>query len=90
MNWDWIGWAGILVAIVGFAIGLMQYREAQRWKVAEFVANEFKEFEADPVVSNALTLIDWNPMFLVLVVEPSGRKGPLISHQDIERALEAP
>jgi hypothetical protein len=38
----------------------MQYRRAQRWKRAEFVANEMKEFKADPMVRNALLLLDWN------------------------------
>jgi len=39
-RWDWIEIAKILGALLAFAVGLRQYREAQRWKRVEFVASE--------------------------------------------------
>ena len=55
-----ISLAGVLLAAVGFVIGLFQYRKAQRWKAAEFVAGEIKDAFADPMVRFALHLLDWN------------------------------
>ena len=49
----------LIGAIVGFLVGLFQYRRAQRWKKAEFLANEMKYFFATPRVQRALILIDW-------------------------------
>jgi hypothetical protein len=49
----------LIGAIVGFLVGLFQYRKAQRWKKAEFLANEMKHFFATPRVQKALVLIDW-------------------------------
>jgi hypothetical protein len=51
---------GMLLGAAGFVIGLFQYRKAQRWKAAEFVAAEVKETFADPMVRFALHLLDWN------------------------------
>jgi hypothetical protein len=56
----WLTLAAMSGGLVAFLGGLMQYRRAQRWKRAEFVANEMKEFKADPLVHNALILLDWN------------------------------
>ena len=52
----WLTLAAMTGGLVAFLGGLMQYRRAQRWKRAEFVANEMKEFKADPMVHNALLL----------------------------------
>ena len=56
----WLTLAAMSGGLVAFLGGLMQYLRAQRWKRAEFVANEMKEFKADPMVRNALLLLDWN------------------------------
>ncbi len=63
MEWDT---TRLLVSILGFGgtitallFGLFQYRRSEKWKRAEFVAKEIKEFESDPVVRNALLMIDW-------------------------------
>jgi len=57
---NWITLAAMIGGLIAFLAGLMQYRRAQRWKRAEFVAGEMKEFKADPWVRNALLLLDWN------------------------------
>ncbi|HEY6331626.1 MAG TPA: hypothetical protein VI756_20035 [Blastocatellia bacterium] len=46
-------------AIMALLFGLLQYRKSERWKRAEFVAKEIKEFESDPLVQNAMLMIDW-------------------------------
>jgi len=48
--------------VAGFWLTLvwrLQYRKADQWKRAEFLANEMKEFFDDPDVRNVLTMIDW-------------------------------
>jgi len=51
-----LGFGGTITALL---FGVFQYRRSERWKRAEFVAKEVKEFESDPVVRNALLMIDW-------------------------------
>ena len=46
-----LGFAGTIITI-GMAIH--QYRRAEQWKRAEFVAKEVKDFENNSVVRNAL------------------------------------
>jgi hypothetical protein len=48
-----------LIAAVAFIAGLLQYRQAQKWKRAEWVAKEMKEFYDNPVVHRAMLMIDW-------------------------------
>lgn len=57
----------IIVSILGtsFALftlwrGIEQYKKDQRWKKAEFVAKEIKEFKSDPVTKNVMLMLDWN------------------------------
>jgi hypothetical protein len=51
-----LGFGGTITALL---FGVFQYRRSERWKRAEFVAKEIKEFESDRVVRNALLMIDW-------------------------------
>jgi hypothetical protein len=60
---------GVLGGIVAFSVGLWQYRNAQRWKVLEFVAKEIKEFEQYPAVSNAMMMLDYEGMEIELFPE---------------------
>ena len=46
-------------AAISFGLGVFQYWQAQRWKRAEFIANEAKEFFANSLVTNATIMIDW-------------------------------
>jgi hypothetical protein len=50
---------GVVGAAVAFVIGLIQYRRAQQWKRAEFLAKEMKELGSDLRASTALTMVDW-------------------------------
>jgi hypothetical protein len=63
--------ATLLGAAVAFVIGLIQYRRAQQWKRAEWVAQEMKGVFSDPLVQAALTMIDWGATNVVLYPERS-------------------
>ncbi len=58
-----VTWLIQSVSIVAVLIGLyksfIEYRNAQRWKRAEFVSKEVKEFFADKNVSRALIFLDY-------------------------------
>lgn len=51
------------VALIGaafaFVAGLAQYRRAQQWKRAEWVAQEMKSLFGDPIVQATTLMIDW-------------------------------
>lgn len=56
---DYLKILALLGASMAFGVGLLQYRRAQRWKRAEFLAQEMKDFFATARVRRALLLIDW-------------------------------
>lgn len=49
----------IIAGLFGFYKSFMEYRNAQKWKKAEFLAKEAKEFFADKNVSRALIFLDY-------------------------------
>ena len=57
---------GLLGALVAFLVGLRQYRRAQAWKRAEWVAAEVATFLNTPDVINALAMIDWWERYILL------------------------
>jgi hypothetical protein len=57
-------WVGVVGGLLGFAAGLLQYRQAQRWKRAEFAAAEVARFFATPKVQTALLLLDYSSIRL--------------------------
>jgi hypothetical protein len=61
-----IGYVGALTA---FFVGLAQYRRADYWKRAEFLAKDLKDFFNDKQVSTALTLMDWGARYVSLGVK---------------------
>jgi hypothetical protein len=48
------------IAAIAALVAFQQYRLAVRWKHAEFVANEMKEFDANPAVRNAKIMLDYD------------------------------
>ncbi len=56
---DYLKVLALFGASIAFGVGLFQYWKAQRWKRAEFLANEMKEFFANTRVEKAQKLIDW-------------------------------
>lgn len=76
-------------ATIAFIVGLVQYRRAQQWKRAEWVAQEMKSLFGDPIVQAALLMIDWGSRRIPLYPEekdPSQRHVPL-TNQIVARAL---
>jgi len=57
---DLIQIALLLVSIIALIKGLYEYSKAQKWKKAEFVSKEMKEFLNDFDVKRAFTLLDWS------------------------------
>jgi hypothetical protein len=55
----WLSLFGFAGTIVALLFAAYQYRRAEQWKQAEFLAREMKEFFESPSVRNALTMIDW-------------------------------
>lgn len=48
-----------IIALAVFIKGLIEYTKAQKWKKAEFVANQVKEFNSDANVRMAKLMLDW-------------------------------
>ena len=48
-----------IIAVGSFVKVIMEYTKAQSWKRAEFLASVMKEFNSDPNVRLARTIIDW-------------------------------
>jgi hypothetical protein len=88
---------GLLGAAIAFVVGLNQYRRAQEWKRAEFLANEIKELLADRKATNALTMIDWGARRIRLdpegqptVVTYAMQSKALLPHTFVELSAGAP
>lgn len=53
----------VLALVISLSVlikGLYEYTMAQKWKKAEFVSKEIKEFNADFDVKRAMMMLDWN------------------------------
>ena len=57
---DWFSLLGVVGGLGGLFFGLYQYIQAQRWKRAELVATEMKEFKSLPAVKSAMLMLDWS------------------------------
>jgi hypothetical protein len=81
-----LGFGGTIVALI---FGLRQYKRSEQWKREEFVAKEIKEFESNPIVRNALLMIDWGGrrINLFLVPVPAPADFIKITREDQWRAL---
>ncbi len=82
MDWGNVpNWVTAVVAVLGISAGLWQYRQAQKWKRAEWVAQEVKDFLRDPAVSNALWMLDWKDRSLPLLL-PGGDPGKYFDYTE--------
>ena len=88
-NSEWISIVGVVSGLIAFIAGLSQYMKAQKWKRAEFVAAEFKQFMSKPAVKNATLLLDWNSRVLEIPNNnQSGHtQGVLITDEILASAL---
>ena len=70
--------AGAVGSFVVFSIGVSTYLRTEKWKRAEFLANEMKEFFANPRVQKALFLIDWGSRELQLIEDRSAAESRVV------------
>lgn len=81
------------LALIGgslaFILGLIQYRKAQQWKRAEWIAQEMKLFFSNQMVQNALLMIDWGKRRIPLFPhrEKFEDRYVVVSDEDVKHAL---
>src|SRR5687767_6253431 len=73
---------GLGGAAIAFGVGIWQYIKAQRWRRAEWVAQEIRGFVQDPVVRSALKMIDWGDRRVRLYTDTAGDDGELVRVTD--------
>ena len=56
---NWIGLFGVIGGLGAFLTGFFRYLRTQKWKRAEFVAKEVKEFESKPAIMMVMRMLDW-------------------------------
>jgi hypothetical protein len=56
---DTISMIGAAAALAGLGFGLYQYYIAQKWKRAEFAAQQLERLSADPELDLCCKLLDW-------------------------------
>ncbi|MBC7937092.1 MAG: hypothetical protein H7Y86_17215 [Rhizobacter sp.] len=81
---------GAFAAAYGFYIGLKRYKKAQSWKRMEWVANEVKAFIADPMVRNAMYMLDWGTRHIELYPQKTDYddRFVLVDRQLLNNALQ--
>ena len=55
-----------MVSVLLLGKGIFEYTRAQKWKRAELIAKEMKEFLQDATIKRALLLLDWNANYIDL------------------------
>lgn len=85
---QWLKVLGIAGSAIVFSVGVYQYVCAQRWRRAEFVAEEVRRFRADASVGVVLMMLDYSDREYVF---PGDRKGRVfrVTHDVIARSLRA-
>jgi hypothetical protein len=80
-------WVSIVTAVLAFSGALVAWRtflRTERWKQAEFLAREMKEFFGDERVARALQMVDWGLRRIRLLEEFAPNGGFVI----VDRALQ--
>jgi hypothetical protein len=75
------GWIGSLVF---FFIAVSAYLRGEKWKRAEFLANEMKGFFAAPRVQRTLFLIDWGSRELQLMEDRTGDESRVVVTRQLQ------
>ena len=74
--------AGAVGSFVVFSIGVSTYLRTEKWKRAEFLAKEMKEFLATPRVQKTLLLIDWGYREIQLIEDrPADESRVIVTRQ---------
>lgn len=66
-----------------FNMAYQQYRSNEQWKQQEFIAGQIKDFYADPINSNVLKLLDYDPATIDLLPD---RKDPAKNQRQVPMA----
>lgn len=83
-------WVDLAVKVLGLGgtafaaiLGVQTFMNTERWKRAEFVSREMKEYLANPRVQNALSMIDWSIRRLPLLPPSAPNGGSVV----VDRAM---
>jgi|SRR5665213_216051 len=74
----------LILAVVAGVVGLNSFLRNERWKRAEFLAKEMKDFFADARIQKTLTLIDWGIRRVQLLPEDGPDKGWVIITRELQ------
>ena len=56
----WIKVGAFIISLILLVKGIYEYSKAQKWKKAEFISKEIKDFLSDLDIKRALIMLDWN------------------------------
>lgn len=106
-NKDFLNSIDLMIKIIGclgggviFFIGYKRYVKEQTWKRNEFVASEIKTFTNDPLVRNAMFILDWKERYIQLfpdkpiyserfeIVDREILKNALVFYQENDQNVE--
>ena len=81
----------LIGAAVAFIAGLLQYRRAQQWKRAEWVAQEMKALFSNPLNQAVVLMIDWGSRSIPLYPdrEDAAQRFVWVTDDDVAKALMA-
>lgn len=84
-----VSFFGFIGAISAFTFAIFQYRKAEKWRRMQFVADEVRDLEAEPIIANALLMIDWGvrKVNLFLISDPKAEDYVKITREVQWRAL---
>ena len=85
----WVSVLGFVGTVAALSFAAWQYRRADKWRRAEFVAKEIKDFEESPAVRNVMAMIDWTERQINVFLDPELPKNewPEIDRGILWRAL---
>ncbi|MFZ4509269.1 MAG: hypothetical protein ACOYON_16395 [Fimbriimonas sp.] len=79
-------WVSIFLGVIGGSLALIQYHKAQKWKRAEFVAEQMKLFDADPNVIAVKRILDYWKTAVTLHADGE-QKLALVGTEEFVRAI---
>lgn len=79
----WFTIWGLFGSAIALIFGYIQYRKADRWKRAEFLANEMRAFFDNSSIKHVKTMIDWAPRRINLfqVEETEWKNYPIVTRK---------
>jgi hypothetical protein len=80
----WVSLGGLLLTLVAGLVALQSFLRSEKWKKAEFLAKEMKDFFEDKSVQKTLRLIDWGLRRVQLLPRESKDSGVVV----VTRALQ--